>query len=198
MKLINYALISFLLLNLNTLVFAKEVDNFLDNKNGKDFNFFINKALDYNLAINKQQIEASKGNLEQVKVFKNPNLQLEGGSSSFFEKKNDYQTNFSYSQPLDLFNKRGSSIYVAELEIELSKNAYEITKQEVLYQIKNKYLMVLFEAKYLETVESILDSNKQIFEIVKNKYKVGALSKYDYNLLQIENQRCYIAVHQDE
>lgn len=189
MRIKKVILLSFVL----SLSFFKNVfsssNEFIDEQNGVTLDYLIENGVKNNkiIDVNNQNKLISEANIIQNGLYINPNLQIEYSNS--LDKNNEYNLNFQYSHPFEFFGKRNSILKVSQIELENTINDIEYKKQLFVWDIKTLYINTILDIENLKVNEEIYNLSKKILKVNELKFKSGDISKYDLNVIKIENKR---------
>ena len=76
-------------------------------------------------------------------------------------------------------------IRAADLNTGISKSKYNLTKEELVYQVSATYYALQTNAEMIRTTQSDLKNMNEVLAVAKAQYENGVLKKIDYESLQI-------------
>lgn len=189
-----YKTIGLLIFFISTLFFKNayaNVEDFLDEKNGYDFNILLKNTIKNNkiLDINNQNKLIAEANIIQLGLYNNPNLEFQYGNNFLFGINNEYSFNLQYTHPFEFFGKRDSLLKVSYLELENTILDINYKKQQFILDLKSLYVNTLLDIENLKFDEKVYNLSNKILNINMNKFKYGEISLHDLNIIKIENTR---------
>jgi cobalt-zinc-cadmium efflux system outer membrane protein len=183
------------LIFLMNLLFLKNTyanfEEFLDEKNGYDFNILLQNAIKNNkiLDINNQNKLIDEANIIQLGLYDNPNLEFQHRNNFLFDKNNAYTFNLQYTQPFEFSGKRNSILKVSNLELENTILDINYKKQQFILNFKSLYINTLLDIENLKFDEKVYNLSNKILNVNMSKFKYGEISLHDLNSIKIENIR---------
>jgi outer membrane protein, heavy metal efflux system len=133
----------------------------------------------------RADVDAAVGRLRQAGLRPNPELDL-GGQKALSPDNN---LTVAVRLPLDLNDRKGGRVAVAEQELELKRRQLAERERRLRADVRMKAGELLAARRNLEIAERLLDVNRRALDVVGNRVRQGAAPAIDENLQLVEVNR---------
>jgi outer membrane protein, heavy metal efflux system len=133
----------------------------------------------------RAEVDAAVGRLRQAGLRPNPELDL-GGQKAL---SSDNNLTVAVRLPLDLNDRKGGRVAVAEQELELRRRQLADRERRLRADVRMKAGELLAARRNLEIAEQLLDINRRALAVVGNRVRQGAAPAIDENLELVEVNR---------
>jgi cobalt-zinc-cadmium efflux system outer membrane protein len=133
----------------------------------------------------RAEVDAAVGRLRQAGLRPNPELDL-GGQKALGPDNN---LTVAVRLPLDLNDRKGGRVAVAEQELVLKRTQLADRERRLRAEVRMKAGELLAARRNLEIADELLDANRRAFKIVSNRVREGATPAIDENLQLVEVNR---------
>ena len=137
------------------------------------------------LRASRAEVDAAGGRLRQAGLRPNPELDL-GGQKALSPDNN---LTVTLRLPLDLNDRRGGRVAVAEQDLELKRKQLADRERRLRTDVRMKAGEVLAARRNLQTTDELLDVNRSALRVVGNRVREGAAPTIDENLQLVEVNR---------
>ncbi len=151
----------------------------------------VERALKSNpeiVASEKGLLEA-KGLLHQAGLRPNPELQIEGGTSSILGESGDQELSVAYVHTLELGNKRKKRVDVAEIGLMIAGQQLQDRKRHLILEIKKQFAEFFASQSVLEATNGSYELHKKLHEFTVAKVDEGEAAAVEKILSEIELKR---------
>jgi cobalt-zinc-cadmium efflux system outer membrane protein len=124
------------------------------------------------------QVRAQEANILQKSLRPNPVLGTKVENFGGPDPMNGFEgamTTFRISQLIELGDKRMKRTRLAETNHALSAWDYEAKRLEIITEVARRYIEVLADQRRVELAERTLELSQQLYEIVKDRARVGVI-----------------------
>ena len=162
---------------------------YLDLENGTTADEAVRIALDNNGEIKalRDELEASKALIKQSKLKPNPSLMIGGTQETFIPGRNSIMA--SASLPLELGNRRGARIAVAESEFNVREALLINSKRILAADVRLKFGETLASIEKLKLLEELLANVEQGYKLISAKVEEGSNAPLEQNMSLVELNR---------
>jgi outer membrane protein, heavy metal efflux system len=133
----------------------------------------------------RADVDAAVGRLRQAGFRPNPELDV-GGQKAL---SSDNNLTVAVRLPLDLNDRKGGRVAVAEQELELKRRQLADRERRLRADVRMKAGELLAARRNLEIAEQLLDVNRRALDVVGNRVRQGAAPAIDENLQLVEVNR---------
>jgi cobalt-zinc-cadmium efflux system outer membrane protein len=133
----------------------------------------------------RADIDAAVGRLRQAGLRPNPELDL-GGQKAL---SSDNNLTVAVRLPLDLNDRKGGRVAVAEQELEFKRRQLADRERRLRADVRMKAGELLAARRNLEIADQLLDVNRRALDVVGNRVRQGAAPAIDENLQLVEVNR---------
>ena len=137
------------------------------------------------LRATRAEVDAAGGRLRQAGLRPNPELDL-GGQKALSPDNN---LTVTLRLPLDLNDRRGGRVAVAEQDLELKRKQLADRERRLRTDVRMKAGEMLAARRNLQTTDELLDVNRSALRVVGNRVREGAAPTIDENLQLVEVNR---------
>ena len=147
----------------------------------------ISRALADNpeLRAARAEVDAAAGRLQQAGLRPNPELEL-GGQKALSPDNN---LTVAVRLPLDLNDRKGGRVAVAEQDLELKRRQLADRERRLRADVRMKAGELLAARRNLQIAEDLLEVNRRAFDVVGHRVREGAAPTIDENLQLVEVNR---------
>ncbi|MFP5205728.1 MAG: TolC family protein [Acidobacteriota bacterium] len=138
------------------------------------------------LAAVRERIAEAKGLVRQAGVRPAPTLGLNGSTGKPLGTIGEEQYGGEYSQPIEMFGKRGKRILVAQFSVGLAEAELQARTRELAYEIKAAYAEVLAERRKVKLLSDLMDFNRDTLRLTEARVKEGDVAPLEAGLLKVE------------
>lgn len=168
----------------------------------------IEIALEKNQAVlsAKEEVEAAKGKVTEARAGMLPQLSVQwlylpdrlekvrttelpkewGGGSVEMDFTKDHQISLNLTQPLFISGRIWRSYEQANLGLEIAKEKYRQTQQEVTYNVKKSFYGYLLAKESVKVAQEAISLAQKHLETAKHRYEEGKASKFDLLRAEVE------------
>ena len=133
----------------------------------------------------RADVDAAAGRLRQAGLRPNPELDL-GGQKALSPDNN---LNVTLRLPLDLNDRKGGRVAVAEQDLVLKRTQVVDRERRLRADVRMKAGELLAARRNLQIAEELLEVNRRAFGIVGSRVREGAAPAIDENLQTVEVNR---------
>lgn len=133
----------------------------------------------------RAEVDAAVGRLRQAGLRPNPTLDL-GGQKALSPDNN---LTVALRLPLDLNDRKGGRVAVAEQEVELRRTQLADRERRLRADVRMKAGELLAARRNLQTAEELLDVNRRALGVVGSRVREGAAPAIDESLQLVEVNR---------
>jgi len=133
----------------------------------------------------RADVDAAVGRLRQAGLRPNPELDL-GGQKALSPDNN---LNVTLRLPLDLNDRKGGRVAVAEQDLVLKRTQLADRERRLRADVRMKAGDLLAARRNLRIAEELLEVNRRAFGVVGNRVREGAAPTIDENLQTVEVNR---------
>ena len=133
----------------------------------------------------RADVDAAVGRLRQAGLRPNPELDL-GGQKALSPDNN---LTVAVRLPLDLNDRRGGRVAVAEQDLEVKRRQLADRERRLRADVRMKAGELLAARRNLEIAEQLLDANRRALGVVGNRVREGGSPAIDENLQLVEVNR---------
>ncbi len=152
----------------------------------------LDQALDlfyrnnYDILINKYEIDKAYGDLVAAKIIPNPNISVnyQGYSTSLSKTENTQQT-FRLEQLIELGGKRGYRIKTATEAMEATKLSHKDAIRNLLIGFYTNYYNLVLDGLNIDFATEELKRFDRVLEIAEKRHNAGFLTLIDYTKLKL-------------
>jgi cobalt-zinc-cadmium efflux system outer membrane protein len=137
------------------------------------------------LRASRAEVDAAGGRLQQAGLRPNPELDLGGQKALSL----DNNLTIAVRLPLDLNDRKGGRVAVAEQELALKRTQLADRERRLRADVRMKAGELLAARRNLEIADELLDTNRRAFNVVGNRVREGAAPAIDENLQLVEVNR---------
>ncbi len=137
------------------------------------------------LRATRAEVDAAGGRLRQAGLRPNPELDL-GGQKALSPDNN---LTVTLRLPLDLNDRRGGRVAVAEQDLELKRKQLADRERRLRTDVRMKAGEILAARRNLQITDELLDVNRSALRVVGNRVREGAAPTIDENLQLVEVNR---------
>ena len=137
------------------------------------------------LRATRAEVDAAGGRLRQAGLRPNPELDL-GGQKALSPDNN---LTVTLRVPLDLNDRRGGRVAVAEQDLELRRKQLADRERRLRTDVRMKAGEMLAARRNLQITDELLDVNRTALGVVGNRVREGAAPTIDENLQLVEVNR---------
>ena len=133
----------------------------------------------------RADVDAATGRLQQAGLRPNPELDL-GGQKALSPDNN---LTVAVRLPLDLNDRKGGRVAVAEQDVELKRRQLADRERRLRADVRMKAGELLAARRNLDVSEQLLDVNRRALAVVGSRVREGAAPAIDENLQLVEVNR---------
>ena len=137
------------------------------------------------LRATRAEVDAAGGRLRQAGLRPNPELDL-GGQKALSPDNN---LTVTLRVPLDLNDRKGGRVAVAEQDLELKRKQLADRERRLRTDVRMKAGEMLAARRNLQITDELLDVNRTALGVVGNRVREGAAPTIDENLQLVEANR---------
>ena len=167
---------------------VETLSNYIDQTQGKTTDELVAYAIANNpeLEAVRREVEAAEALIKQANLRANPNLELSGS-------KNPVTPSNSLiirgSLPLELFNRRGARVQVAEQEAEVRQQVLADRERLLAAEVRSKFGTTLALILKLSFVEETLAAVTENYKLVAARVNEGKTAPLEQNMEAVELNR---------
>ena len=133
----------------------------------------------------RAEVDAAVGRLRQAGLRPNPELDL-GGQKAL---SSDNNLTVALRLPLDLNDRKGGRVAVAEQDVELKRRLLADRERRLRADVRMKAGDLLAARRNLQIAEELLDVNRRAFSVVGSRVREGAAPTIEESLQLVEVNR---------
>ena len=145
------------------------------------------------LAAVRERIAEAKGLTRQAGVRPAPTLGLNGATGKPLGSIGEEQYGAEYSQPVEIFGKRGKRIRVAEFSIGIAEADLQQRSTQLAYEITAAYAEVSAERHKLKLLSDLIGLNQDTLRLTEARVKEGDVAPLEASLLKVEISRAEVS-----
>ena len=161
---------------------------YIDQTQGKTADELVAYALANNAELEavRREVEAADALIRQAKLRANPSLEIGAAKNPFTPSKT---LSVGGSLPLELFNRRGARVQVAEREAEVRRFALTDRERLLAAEVRSKFGETLALVLKLSFVEETLAVTTQNYNLVVARVDEGKTAPLEQNMELVELNR---------
>lgn len=161
---------------------------YIDQTNGKTADELVAFAIANNAELEavRREVEASEALIRQADLRANPNLEI-GGSKNPVSPSNSLMIRGSL--PLELYDRRGARVRVAEREAETRRSVLADRERLLAAEVRQKFGATLALALKLGFVEETETAATQNYKLVAARVDEGRTAPLEQNMTAVELNR---------
>ena len=173
------------------LILVSILSKYIDPQDGISINELVERALKSNqdLEASRMEIEKARARLDQARLRPNPTLEFEHSSGAIIGSPGGGQFTVGASIPIEIYDRRGARINVAQIEIEASEAEVRNRERILAGSILEAYAEALGSLRELDAIESLLELDLKTVKFVQIRVNEGETPPLELNLLQAEVER---------
>jgi len=138
-----------------------------------------------NLITANYQIDITKAQVLQAKLFNNPEFYSEwnlynGDKRQVFDIASNGQKIFTITQTLRIAGQRKKEIALADINTRITEQQYMEILRATKYQLRKSFFAIYYINQALSTIGSQLNLLEETVQMMKNQYEKGNVSLKDY------------------
>jgi cobalt-zinc-cadmium efflux system outer membrane protein len=145
------------------------------------------------LAAVRERIAEARGLTRQAAVRPAPTLGLNGATGKPLGSIGEEQYGAEYSQPVEIFGKRGKRIRVAEFSIRIAEAELQQRSTQLAYEITAAYAEVSAERHKLKLLSDLIGLNQDTLRLTEARVKEGDVAPLEASLLKVEISRAEVS-----
>ena len=145
------------------------------------------------LAAVRERIAEARGLTRQAGVRPAPTLGLNGATGKPLGSIGEEQYGAEYSQPVEIFGKRGKRIRVAEFSIGIAEADLQQRSTQLAYEITAAYAEVSAERHKLKLLSDLIGLNQDTLRLTEARVKEGDVAPLEASLLKVEISRAEVS-----
>lgn len=165
------------------------IGRYLDLANGTTADEAVKIALENNGEIQalRDELEATRSQIAQAELKPNPRLQIMGTQEGIIG--NRYSGGASVMLPLELGNRRGARIDVAEAQFKVREAVLKNSERQLAAEVRLKFGESLAFIEKLKFLEELLANVEQGYKLISAKVVEGSNAPLEQNMRVVELNR---------
>ncbi|AWN72401.1 TolC family protein [Legionella anisa] len=140
------------------------------------------KAARYNVAI-------AKARLIQAGLWPNPSLNLSNNDDRLFNDEGEYSRSAGFSQAFPISGRIAKQKNVARLDVLKAMAEIGEAERQLSAKVANAFYAAVITERRLQQLNYLLKINKELVNVIHNRYHAAEISKLDENAARIEYLR---------
>ncbi|WP_454783506.1 TolC family protein [Legionella sp. WA2022007384] len=140
------------------------------------------KAARYNVAI-------AKARLLQAGLWPNPSLNLSNNDDRLFNDEGEYSRSAGFSQAFPISGRIAKQKTVAYLDVLKAIAEIREAERQLSSKVANAFYAAVITERRMHQVNYLLKINKELVNVIHNRYHAAEISKLDENAARIEYLR---------
>jgi cobalt-zinc-cadmium efflux system outer membrane protein len=140
------------------------------------------KAARYNVAI-------AKARLIQAGLWPNPSLNLSNNDDRLFNDEGEYSRSAGFSQAFPISGRIAKQKTVARLDVLKAMAEIGEAERQLSAKVANAFYAAMITERRLHQLNYLLSINKELVNVIHNRYHAAEISKLDENAARIEYLR---------
>ncbi len=140
------------------------------------------KAARYNVAI-------AKARLIQAGLWPNPSLNLSNNDDRLFNDEGEYSRSAGFSQAFPISGRIAKQKTVAYLDVLKAIAEIKEAERQLSAKVANAFYAAVITECRLQQLNYLLKINKELVDVIHNRYHAAEISKLDENAARIEYLR---------
>jgi outer membrane protein, heavy metal efflux system len=136
-----------------------------------------------------QRIAEAQGQLRQAGVRPAPEIQMQAAGGQPVGNAGEDQVSIAYVHTLEAFGKRDRRVAIALQAIKVAEAERDERKRQLSFAVKRAYAEAIAEQMKLDTLDRIVKSNQQYYELTQARVKEGDAAPLEARLLHTELSR---------
>ncbi|MDQ3634337.1 MAG: TolC family protein [Acidobacteriota bacterium] len=165
------------------------IGRYLDLIDGTTADEAVKIALENNGEIQalRDELESTKAQITQAELKPNPRLQIMGTQEGIIG--NRYSGGASVSLPLELGNRRGARIDVAEAQFKVREAVLKNSERQLAAEVRLKFGESLALIEKLKFLEELIANVEQGYKLISAKVNEGSNAPLEQNMSVVELNR---------
>lgn len=155
------------------------------------------EASDPSLRASRAAVAQAQSELAAALAYPRSEIEIRGGHATA-NGASKAESELSFRQPLDLFNRRGARRQTAEAQIAIERASAEQVRLVVRALVRAAYFEVMATDRSLAAAREDRDAARQLEQLVNRRAELGETREVDRLRMQIERQRAEDRVEQLE
>lgn len=140
------------------------------------------KAARYNVAI-------AKARLIQAGLWPNPSINLSNNDDRLFNDEGEYSRSAGFSQAFPISGRIAKQKTVARLDVMKAIAEIREAERQLIAKVANAFYAAVITERRLQQLNYLLRINKELVNVIHNRYHAAEISKLDENAARIEYLR---------
>ncbi|MCE0722757.1 TolC family protein [Legionella resiliens] len=140
------------------------------------------KAARYNVAI-------AKARLIQAGLWPNPSINLSNNDDRLFNDEGEYSRSAGFSQAFPISGRIAKQKTVARLDVMKAITEIREAERQLSAKVANAFYAAVITERRLQQLNYLLRINKELVNVIHNRYHAAEISKLDENAARIEYLR---------
>ncbi|WP_106225916.1 TolC family protein [Legionella pneumophila] len=140
------------------------------------------KAARYNVAI-------AEARLIQAGLWPNPSLNLSNNDDRLFNDEGEYSRSAGFSQAFPISGRIAKQKTVARLDVLKAIAEIKEAERQLSAKVANAFYAAVITERRLQQLNYLLKINKELVDVIHNRYHAAEISKLDENAARIEYLR---------
>jgi outer membrane protein, heavy metal efflux system len=140
------------------------------------------------LAFN-QRIAEAQGQLRQAGVRPAPEIQMQAAGGQPIGNAGEDQVSIAYAHTIEAVGKRDKRVAVALQAMKVAEAERDERKRQLAFAVKSAYVEAIAERLKLNTLDQIVKSNQEYYELTQARVKEGDAAPLEARLLRTELSR---------
>ncbi|HAT4425587.1 TolC family protein [Legionella pneumophila serogroup 1] len=140
------------------------------------------KAARYNVAI-------AKARLIQAGLWPNPSVNLSNNDDRLFNDEGEYSRSAGFSQAFPISGRIAKQKTVARLDVMKAIAEIREAERQLSAKVANAFYAAVITERRLQQLNYLLRINKELVNVIHNRYHAAEISKLDENAARIEYLR---------
>ena len=141
----------------------------------------------------RERIAEAKGLVRQAGVRPSPTLGLSGATGTLLGTTGDEEYGGDYSQPVELFGKRGKRIAVKQFSVAIAEAELQERSAQLAFEIRAVYAQLRAERNKLKLLDDLADLNQEALRLTEARVKEGDVARLEISLLKVEISRSQVS-----
>jgi cobalt-zinc-cadmium efflux system outer membrane protein len=136
-----------------------------------------------------QRIAEAQGQLRQAGVRPAPEIQIQTAGGQPLGNAGEDQVSIAYAHTIEVFGKRDKRVAIALQTIKVAQAERDERKRQLGFAVKSAYAEAIAERLKLDTLDRIVKSNQEYYELTQARVKEGDAAPLEARLLHTELSR---------
>lgn len=148
-------------------------------------------AIDHNkdLRAARFNVSIASGRLVQAGLWSNPNFNLSNNDDRLFNNEGEYSRSAAFTQAFPISGRIAKQKTVARIDVARARAEIREAERQLSAKVANAFYAIVVTEHRLQQINYLQRINRELVNVIHNRYHAAEISKLDDNSARIEYQR---------